>query len=388
MNSAINSGMNSGMNARHVGACAIALLGLSMLAPAVTANASTLYGLLNTGELYASTDHGATWSARAALPVRDAVALRARSSALELYLAAASGFVGRSNDGGTNWDIAGAVAASDVADLLVLPGGDLLLLTAAGTVYRSADLGGSFTAMAEIGGSGFVALARASTGEICALTRTGEVHASGDEGSSWGARSAIPVSDAVDLASASLGLCVLTGTGEIERSTDAGWTWHAIGTLSQVGSRALVPDSTTLVAATREGHVATSPDGQAWTWAGSINQLSLTALAVDTPGSSAVEELPFTACWFFASPCPNPAPASGGVLAFDLAQEDLVEFVLLDATGRVVARRNSVRFSAGAHEFQWAPTPPSAGVYFVRMVTGLHGVQTRRWVMTTGAGNP
>ena len=384
----MNSTMNSGVNARGVGACAAALLGLSMLSPAVTANASTLYGLLSTGELYASTDHGATWSARAALPVRDAVALRARSSALELYLAAESGLVGRSSDGGTNWEIVGAVAASDVADLLVLPGGDLLLLTATGTVYRSTDLGGSFTAMAELGESGFVALARASTGEICALTRTGEVHASGDEGASWGGRSAIPVSDAVDLASASLGLCVLTATGEIELSTDAGWTWHAVGTLSQVGSRALVADGTALVAATREGHAATSPDGQVWTWAGSINQLSLTALAVDTPGSSAVPEPPLTACLSFSSPCPNPATASGGVLAFDLAREDLVKFVLLDAAGRVVAQRNSERFPAGAHEFRWAPTPPSAGVYFVRMVTGLHGVQTRRWVMATGAGNP
>lgn len=379
--------MNSGKNARSVGAWAVALLGLSVLSPAVTASASTLYGLLNTGELYASTDHGATWSARAALPVRDAVALRARSSALELYLAAASGLVGRSNDGGTNWEIVGTVTASDVADLLVLPEGDLLLLTATGTVCRSADLGVSFTAIAELGESGFVALARASTGEVCALTRTGEVHASGDEGASWAARSAIPVSDAVDLASAELGLCVLTETGEIERSTDAGWTWHAVGTLSQVGSRALVPDSTALVAATREGHVATSPDGQVWTWAGSINQLSLIALAVDTPGLSTVPEPPLMACLSFSSPWPNPAPPSGGVLAFDLAREDLVEFVLLDASGRVVARRDSERFPVGVHELRWAPMAPNAGVYFVRMVTGLHGVQTRRWVIAAGAGN-
>jgi hypothetical protein len=350
----------------------------------VSARAATIYGLLSTGELYASDDHGATWAGRTAIPVRDAVALRARSSTLELFLAAQSGFVARSSDAGASWEIRSAVPATDVADLLILPGGDLVLLTASGSTYRSSDLGASFSAVSIVGGSNFVALARASTGEVCALSRTGELYASGDEGLSWGARSTVSVPDAAGLASSPLGLCLLTETGEVLRSMDAGWTWSAAGTLSQVGSRGIVADGEILAAATREGHVAISPDGATWTWIGSINQLALTALAVDTPAISAIADPADAIRVEFAAPVPNPAGSWGSLFAFRLVAEDLVALELSDPAGRILARKGPERFAAGPHEIRWAPRVPGAGVYFVRLGTSRHGARVQKWLIPPG----
>ena len=91
----------------------LCLLGACILAPA-GARATTLFGLLDTGELYSSTNGGATWTPKAALPVNDAVGLYASSSTLKLFLATRSGTIYRSLDGGTTWSAVGAVAASDV----------------------------------------------------------------------------------------------------------------------------------------------------------------------------------------------------------------------------------------------------------------------------------
>jgi len=67
--------------------------GAALFACASAVRAGTLFGLINTGELYVSTNQGANWSIRSALPVRDAVALAAGSSSSQLYLASQSGVV-------------------------------------------------------------------------------------------------------------------------------------------------------------------------------------------------------------------------------------------------------------------------------------------------------
>src|SRR5262245_65748057 len=79
------------------------------------AGADTLFGLIDTGELYASVDGGAHWSFRSALPARDAVALAAGTTSAELFLATESGFVHCSVDAGMTWTAVGSVPASDVA---------------------------------------------------------------------------------------------------------------------------------------------------------------------------------------------------------------------------------------------------------------------------------
>ena len=108
------------------------------------ARGSTLFGLIDTGEIYASSDVGRTWSIRSTLRVRDAVAITALSSPQDLLLATRSGSIFRSSDAGVDWNQVGAVLASDVSAMAIDSHGPVLLLTASGTVHRSTNQGGSF----------------------------------------------------------------------------------------------------------------------------------------------------------------------------------------------------------------------------------------------------
>ena len=104
------------------------------------AHALTLFGLLDTGELYASADGGVNWAIRSTLPVRDAVALVAGATSSELLMASERGSFYRSTDAGNNWTAVGAIPASDVSALVGFQG-RYLLLTASGSVYSSTDAG-------------------------------------------------------------------------------------------------------------------------------------------------------------------------------------------------------------------------------------------------------
>jgi hypothetical protein len=80
----------------------------------------------------------------------------------------------------------------------------------------------------------------------------------------------------------STGLYVLTEAGDVWRRVGAYSNWLPIGTVSQVGiSGLVVREDGSLVSVTREGEVAASPDGVAWTWIGAIGQLHVMALGAD-----------------------------------------------------------------------------------------------------------
>ena len=83
------------------------------------ASGATLFGLVDTGELFASDDGGVTWTVRSTLAVSDAIAIAAGESSDELFMATRSGLVYRSGDGGLNWTAIGAVALLGVGILVV-----------------------------------------------------------------------------------------------------------------------------------------------------------------------------------------------------------------------------------------------------------------------------
>jgi hypothetical protein len=353
---------------------------LALLVTAAPSFASTLFGLIDTGELFSSADDGVTWTPLSTLPVRDAAALAARLSASDLFLASRAGSVYRSQDGGASWTAVGAIAASDVVDLGARTDGSLLVLTATGSLYRSADLGASFSALASLTGPDFVSLAYAgTTSKWYSLTRTGEVYESADQGIAWTPKGAIATSDAQRIRTLGSTLYVLTGTGDVYRSTDAAASWTAVGTLSQAGMMGLVRNGSALAAASREGHVATSADGAGWTWRGSMNQLTLTALATDEPVTTGVDEAVSTGVRL-GPPYPNP---SSGPASFALRLESNAEvtLVLHDMAGRVVARRAPQPYEAGWHVASWSPGVTRTGLYFLEIRTDAGLTATRRWVL-------
>ena len=75
----------------RVGAASYLAVSLFVSLAPCASHATTLFGLLDTGELYKSTDQGLNWTAVSTLPVRDAVALGAGVNSAELYLASRSG---------------------------------------------------------------------------------------------------------------------------------------------------------------------------------------------------------------------------------------------------------------------------------------------------------
>lgn len=347
----------------------------------VPSHAARLFALVNTGEIFMSADQGISWTIQSTVAVHDAVALQARLSSTDLYMASASGSIYHSADSGLNWNAVGAPPVSDLVDMTIRGDGDIVILTASGDIYRSDDLGATFTPLATLTASNFTSLTSRSDGRLLALTRTGEVYLSTDGGGSWVAEGVITTSEAVRIRSSGTTLHVITSTGDDYRSTDSGATWTAIGTLSQVGTVALAVDNGTLVVATREGHVATSADGTTWTWKGSTNQLTLTALDVDAPAVTGVGQ-PTAPSLNVGAPWPNPARGGTAMsLAFTLSAPEAVTLRLVDAAGRLVAERPSEAYGEGTHTVLWDAGLPSSGVYFVRLETAQGLIEARRWVV-------
>lgn len=346
-------------------------------------HAATLFGLLNTGELYHSTNGGVTWSAFGAIPVRDAVGLAAATSTSDLYLVSRSGSVYHSASGGSAWTAVGAIASSDVVALTLRPDGAILVLTRTGTVYVSTDQGVSFTGLAALTGSNWVSLTRGPLGRYYALTETGEVTESQNDGATWTTVGAVTVSNAVSLERKAAELYILMGTGEVARSLDYGRSWVTVGAMTASGMRALEDDGTQLIAAAETGEIATSPDGITWTWVGAINQLLVMALGTDTPLVTGVEGEQSPPRFAIRAPYPNPRVGAGGAtFLFSSSSPERVRLELFSADGKLRASRVGESFAgAGVHGIHWEPARLPAGTYIVRLTTDSGRTASTKWTL-------
>ena len=355
------------------------MFALSSVAPAFSA--TNVFGLLDTGEIYKSTNGGATWSAIGATVVRDAVGLAAGSSSTDLYLASRSGTIYRSNNGGVAWSAVGAVSSSDVSGLALTSFGNVLVLTSTGTLYSSTDHGATFTAIAALAGSDWVGLARGPLGRLYALTRTGQVAQSQDQGTTWSTVGVITTSDAVAIRRLGAQLFALASTGEVYRSLDYGATWIAVGALSQGSMSTFVDAGTQLVAATREGEIANSANGASWSWIGAINQLHVMALGTDTPQVTGVADEESPPKFSVTAPFPNPRVGAGIVtFGFTLAGPRSVRLELLDARGRLlVTRAFETIGQAGPGAVHWEPPLLPGGTYLVRLTTDSGETASTKW---------
>jgi hypothetical protein len=137
-----------------------------------------------------------------------------------------------------------------------------------------------------------------------------------------------------------------------------------------------------LVAATQEGEVASSSNGVAWTWVGTINQMDLIALGTDAPQATAVAPDP-NAGFTISTPYPNPRVGTGGVtLGIALPTADRVRLELYDARGRLCAARSFEAFAAGGqHAIEWNPAFLGPGTYFVRMISESGRTAQAKWTV-------
>lgn len=358
----------TGLSGRRPGLLVVAaLLSLAALLPGA-ARADTIFGLVDTGELYASGDGGASWTIRSTLPSHDAIALAAGASTTQLFLATESGAFYRSADAGMSWSAVGSVPASDIATM-VSRLGTILLIARSGAVYSSDDDGATFTAVGSIPASDVVG----STwwGSHYAVTGAGAVYRSDDGGASWSAVGAVEGVRVVGMVALGGRLYALTSTGDVAKDDDGtGASWNFVASLSQSGMSALARRGVELLASTTSGETAASPDGSSWNWRGAIGQLSVRALGTDDPTTTDVPPGRDGHLFRFAPPWPNPA-RTHLALSFDLESAAMTTVDVFDTDGRLVARPIAgERIPAGRVTRIWRPTRLAPGRYYLSARVG------------------
>jgi hypothetical protein len=272
-----------------------------------------------------------------------------------------------------NWTGAGVVTDNDVVSMAIQPNGDILALSRGGSVWKSADDGATFTGIAAVtlGNDGAAMTIDPPSGDVFVLGAAGEVVRSTTDGVSFNAVGVITTPDATALMARQGSLYALTATGAVAKSDDDGSNWMFVGTFSQVRATAMTTDGSSLVAATAEGLVAASNDATAWTFVGTVNQIHVVALGNDIPTVTSVGDRAPAAAFALTRVYPNPA-GRGDALTVDflLERDDVVTLELYGVDGRLVAKRETERFSRGAQRATWSLPRGSAGVYFLRAITG------------------
>jgi len=359
----------------------LALLGVLLTAPA--ASAANLFGLVTTGEVFRSTDDGASWTVQGAVPVSDAVELAALPVVDVLVLLTETGTLYRSDDDGETWTATGSAGASDVADMLVRADGSIVALTRSGTALLSEDEGATFAPVGSVTASDVVSLTRGGDDALYAVTATGTVRRSDDEGATWTPVGSVAASDVRAIAAFAGSLLVMTSTGDLWEGTTDGSSWLLVDTLSQVHMVDLVTSSSGLAAVTQEGEVAASSDGSSWSWVGTVNQVYVRALATDESPLGVPDSGPGTVPVIaLGAPFPNPARGLATLrVPITLLDAGDVVLELYDATGRRIDRRTEVGLDAGRQVVDWSPTANGAGVYWVRVRPEIGRPASARWVV-------
>jgi len=358
------------------------LVSLGLLLAPCPGSAANLFGLVDTGELYRSTDGGTTWDGYAAIAVSDAVGLAASGTTSDLTIVTRSGTVHYSADGGLNWSAIGTVSASDVASFTILPDSTVLALTERGTIYASGDGGVSFSGFASITASNCISIARGPLGRLYVLTRTGEVYESQDAGASWTPIGSVAVSNAVSLGRKVAELFILTETGEVYRSLDYGVSWLPIGAITASNMSAIASDGASIVAAARTGEIYQSAAGTTWTPLGAVNQLNVVSLGSDEPLATGVAVGNSPPKFVVRAPYPNPASSARATFPVTLDRPAGVRLELYDVRGRLVAARAEASLGAGPQAIDWAPKELRAGRYFVRYIMSGGESAAATWTVT------
>lgn len=337
--------------------------------------ASTLYALADRGDVYASDDDASTWRGETALPERVAVALVSGPRVGERTLITRDGSVWRST--GDDWVAIGSLPASDVVDMTVASSGTLYVLTTTGVVFVSDD-GIAWVATSALPLSDAVSITVDPDGTLYVLAQRGTVYRDG--GAGFEAVASLPLSDAVSIRSRRGAICVLSATGWVLAGENAGTTWESIATLSQVGCIALTPTASGWAAATRTGDVATSADARAWTWAGTLSQTGVVALASDWSLATAVDGVLSARTLVLGAPYPNPAsPGVRLVLPVRETDASSVRIEVYDLRGRRQAAVHSVPIGGGA--LRWSTPRLGSGTYLLRVTDGRGRQATARWVV-------
>lgn len=228
---------------------------------ASSADATRLVAVSASGELYTSSDSGATWVLRLTGQTWSGVA--SSSDGLALVASTNGGAIFRSTDGGATWSDDGSSRAwSAVASSA--DGSRLVATTYLGQIWTSSDGGASWTARDS--NRAWRAVASSADGRVLvAGTNGAQLYVSTDYGVSWNARASAQFWWSAAASADGSTLYATADTGAVWVSTDSGTTWEAQAVARAWRGIATSANGRYVVAATSGGRLYESSDsGQTW----------------------------------------------------------------------------------------------------------------------------
>lgn len=270
---------------------------------ASSADGSKLAAAAYVGQIYTSTDSGATWTARGGFNTwtgisssADGINLAAVTQGDKIFTSNDSGvswtergFFGNwravtssadgvklatvitgnhivtSNDSGNTWTFQPATSGGQWLSIASSADGSKLLAGsggAAGELYTSSDSGVSWTAQASPIGKEWYAVASSADGtKLAAVIRGGQIYTSSDSGVTWFARESSRQWSAISSSADGTRLAATVSPGQIFTSADSGFTWTARDSSGQWSAIASSSDGTRLAAADQNDLIHTSTGG-------------------------------------------------------------------------------------------------------------------------------
>jgi len=228
---------------------------------ASSADATRLAAASASGDLYTSSDSGATWGLRLTGPTWSGVA--SSSDGLALLAATNGGALFRSTDGGNSWSDDGSSRAwSAVASSA--DGSRLVATAYLGQIWTSSDGGSSWTARES--NRAWRAVASSADGRVLvAATNGAQLYVSTDYGVSWTARASSQFWWSAAASADGSILYATVDTGAVWVSTDSGTTWDAQTVNRDWRGIATSADGRYAVAVTSGGRIYESSDsGRTW----------------------------------------------------------------------------------------------------------------------------
>lgn len=226
-----------------------------------SSDGTKLAAVVRNGQIYTSSDSGATWTARET--DRNWITITSSSDGAKLAAVVYGGQVYTSTDSGETW-VARFISQNWHGITSSSDGTKLAATVKSGNIWTSADSGVSWTlrGVAHEWGS----ITCSDNGAKLAVLATGyQIYTSSDSGASWIPRDSNRVWYSIASSSDGMKLAAVVKEGYIYTSTDSGVTWVARGVSRNWYSITSSSDGTKLAAVVYNGQVFTSEDsGLTW----------------------------------------------------------------------------------------------------------------------------
>jgi len=265
---------------------------------ALCADGSMVAGTRPNGQIYRSTDNGASWSFVQRLGGEKRIFALAQCADGSMVAGTyPNGLIYRSTDNGASWSFVQRLGSEGyVLALAQCADGSMVAgMSLTGQVYRSTDNGASWSLVQQLGSEGYVhAFAPCADGSMIAGTaRHGQIYRSTDNGASWSLVQRLGSETYVFALAQCADGSMVAGTyptGQIYRSTDNGASWSFVQRLSSesgVFALAQCADGSMIAGTVWHDFIYRSTDnGASWSFVQRLgSETELEALAQCADGS-------------------------------------------------------------------------------------------------------